>query len=657
VLNRLFIVLSTASVLVILAGVLFWYLAYGADLSGNGTVSVPGLESQVDIEWSNDVTVRLSGKGLSGLAVGLGYAHATSHAWEMLLYRQAALGRLSEWFGSGAEQEDMLTRLLQIGTTSKEAYERLTPTDRDLLEQYALGVNRAFADEKLPRRKAIVLLGLDPEKWKPWDSIAVERLWGWLGARTETIASSPAGTGKSITSLLRYGDRQLRSRLHLFGFDNSFVATDKTNLIFRMVTGNSGRPPFLAFEYAFDSGSTIRGMSVPGTLVVPIGQRDSDSWAFLLTTQLTLSSTAGRAVRMETSYDRMIGGSGEEMEIRILRAGNDLPLIDPGESIRAGRIDLLEWSGLEHDTDMPSWLGLLRGTWPVESSSTGMVDFTGMTVSSRRDVEIFGRDERHRTLANGWSLVANSEILARIETRSNELIASTEALGSWEFLSDNLSIQSKQDVRSLSRILSSDSTLSDRERTALSYLENWNFRFEASSIAASIVETMNQQIEEKPGADSIIGRRRYLGKSVDDLSKRFGKDMSAWRWETVQNRTLAYPGWMATSDFANIPRTVRSFGAAFRPIHVPGTGHPSTLLWGARSSSNPTDLYSRSDLATVAVSGVLRTSPDRLEYEMPSLNWSSFLGQYDAQKSFVRETISATEPLRFDHRIILRPNQ
>jgi len=602
VLTRLLLVLATIAVILTSIGVLFWYLAYGADSRHSGDVSIDGLQNQVGIEWLSDDAVQITGTGLPGFAAGLGYAHATSHAWEILLYRQAALGRLSEWFGAHAEQEDMLALMLELGATSEKAFHLLSRQDQILLQQYANGVNAAFEEQNVRRRKAIVLLGLAPEEWKPWDSIAVERLWAWLGAHTESIVPGPTATGKSITSLLRYGDRQLRSRLHLFGFENSFVGTDGKNLIFRMVTGNSGRPPYLAFEWTSATDETLRGLSVPGTLIVPIGQRNSDSWGFLMTTSLDLSSKAGIPLHTETKYDRMITGNGEEREIRILRAGPNLPLIDPGESIREGTTPLLRWSGFDRMTDAQIWLGLLRGARYHRTLSSRLFDFTGIEVSSSQTVETSGDEETHLAMAGGWQLVGQSNLLSEIGIRATGLTDSTEDLDPWIFLSDNVSEESRQMVGHIFQMLARDSTLSDRERTALNYLENWEYRFDGSSIAASIVETMDEQ-SEVPGRSSETDAevRQVLRRTMTELSGQFGYEMSAWRWEVVQKRSFAYPGWIANTDVSTSSRTVRSFWEAFQPVFSSrARGHPTTLLWGARRSAGPTDLYNRSDFATVS---------------------------------------------------------
>jgi penicillin G amidase len=659
VLSRLFLIISSLAALVISASLLFWYLAYGSGTSSDEKLSVEGLSEMVSLDWSREQSVHITASTTADFMIGLGFAHASARTWEMLLYRQTALGRLSEWFGEATEEQDLLMRILQIGSSARNSYFLLSSDDRTLLDRYADGINAALGLRRVGRNKAMVLLDLQPDRWEPWHSIAVERLWAWIGTRNERTTPTKGVAEKNFSSLIQNADDALRSRLHLFGFQNSVVATGNDEILFRYVLGNSGSASFQPFSAEIDGNTLVRGLSVPGSIMVPVGQRDSLAWGYLLTSSLNRRPISAHDLRVRTSYDRMVTGEGSEREIRILRMGTDLPLLDPDRRVSAGNVELLRWSGLRIMTDTPRWLSLLTSRkQSTDTHSTGLFDFAGAQLVPGSLPSVSGPPAWIRNLEFRWSVVSPQQTRGGSVDRLDDLVRNSNGNPGLEVWKDNLSLLAERNAGHVHSVLDADSSLSASERNALDYMDNWDFRYDPSSIAGSILESM-VSVADRPleSIDDPVLMRSVLSRSLSRLGKRFGSDMSAWRWETIQNRTLFNPGWNVREVNDDARRSVRSFQNAFLPVRTRGIGHPSTMMWGSRIVPDEDQWKVAPSDATVAVSGVLSARTQTLEFQLPSIDWSVFLGQFTEEIRPVEYNLSAYSRDYGTHQSLLIPDR
>jgi penicillin amidase len=110
--------------------------------------------------------------------VALGFVHAQDRLWQMETMRRTGAGRLSEILGESLLPTDRLMRTLGLYRLAERQVDRLLPETRQALEAYARGVNAFLArrDGALPPE--FVLLGHEPEPWRPADSL----VWGKLMA-------------------------------------------------------------------------------------------------------------------------------------------------------------------------------------------------------------------------------------------------------------------------------------------------------------------------------------------------------------------------------------------------------------------------------------------------------------------------------------------
>ena len=120
-----------AGIFLAIAGVVsvLLYLTFGVSTTAPRELQVSGLESEATVQFSQSGSALLDVTSVKDAAFSVGFTHAINHSWEMLLMRQASLGRLSEWFTQDAFPEDKLAKRLKLADHAKELYEtsNLTP--------------------------------------------------------------------------------------------------------------------------------------------------------------------------------------------------------------------------------------------------------------------------------------------------------------------------------------------------------------------------------------------------------------------------------------------------------------------------------------------------------------------------------------------------
>lgn len=100
----------------------------------------------------------------------LGFAHAQDRLFQLDLLRKSAAGELSEVVGKLALERDKTNRFFQFRQRAQTIVDSLNPQQRELLEQYANGVN-SFIDEYGSTGFEFTLTGTQMQPWKPQDTI------------------------------------------------------------------------------------------------------------------------------------------------------------------------------------------------------------------------------------------------------------------------------------------------------------------------------------------------------------------------------------------------------------------------------------------------------------------------------------------------------
>ena len=176
-----------------LAGFLVLVLAVGAVAAGlgytalrtsipaaNGNMEIAGLEGDVRLVRDRFGVPHIEAQRQIDAIRALGLAHAQDRLWQMHVLRMVAQGRLSEMFGKPTIETDVFLKTMDIETAARRSLEVLSPSARLMLTAYAEGVNSwinrktRLAEMRLPPE--FLILGVSPEPWEAWQTIADELL-------------------------------------------------------------------------------------------------------------------------------------------------------------------------------------------------------------------------------------------------------------------------------------------------------------------------------------------------------------------------------------------------------------------------------------------------------------------------------------------------
>ncbi len=628
----------------LIAGVL-WYLAYGVDTSPPSESYIPELSHTTTIFWSDEGPVQIHADSQGDFLTALGFVHGTNHSWTILLLRQTALGRLSEWFGRKSFDTDRLVKELRIAADAEAAYQDLKDLEKQHLGSFAAGISTALASRRVRMIPPIVLMEIEPEPWEPWHSLAVERLFAWIAAPVQSLESISA----SVEAFQRI-DQSIRRRLHLFGFENDIGifsgSGNQSGLGFRYVTGDTGVPIFQPVEFRTANVEKMRALSVPGTLILPAGRNPNFSWVLLMNSDVSISFENFSASELSLAFDRMTDEAGAEELVEIVRVDEKMPIGFEAPDAHRERAVLLDWAGFHVASDTGEWIRLIDGAVP----SLSLFRNDGIRVDNGGEMLITGFPSTSRMFGRGTVLVTNSDGGGAIAERLNDLVSGEEhSLDPSSLLRDTYSSAMHPFSDALVSVLEAEFSLNGPESDALSYLRNWDLKFNPESIAASIVDATQLRLSESARDGAAPGvLLDALRSGIADLSMRYGSDMSRWRWETVQGRSVYFPGWVSVQPGDR--RTVQQFAREYQPVPIPGRGHPTTLAWG------PTRAFAWR-MASSAWEGYFSSYPDEnFEFERPNVLYGKFLGRFLSENRQT-ESIRSSAWNEFDERTILHPEK
>jgi penicillin amidase len=135
------------------------------------TLRLAGLSAAVSITRDQWGIPHIRAASDSEVFFALGYAHAQDRLWQMETYRRAAQGRLAEWVGSSALEQDKLARTWGFYRTGAAQWSVLSEFTQQALKAYSAGVNGYIREGRLPIEYS--LLGVSPEAWTPEDSLGI----------------------------------------------------------------------------------------------------------------------------------------------------------------------------------------------------------------------------------------------------------------------------------------------------------------------------------------------------------------------------------------------------------------------------------------------------------------------------------------------------
>jgi penicillin amidase len=143
----------------------------------SGEIVVQGLKSEVRIVRDDNGVPYVRATSDMDAYFSMGYLHAQDRLWQLEVSRRLAQGRLSEVLGRKALQEDVWMRTLDLYGAAQSAWPALSEPARASLQAYADGIN-AYLDENRTLPPEFLLLGIEPQPWRPIDSLAWFKVFG-----------------------------------------------------------------------------------------------------------------------------------------------------------------------------------------------------------------------------------------------------------------------------------------------------------------------------------------------------------------------------------------------------------------------------------------------------------------------------------------------
>jgi len=162
------LVVSAILIVVVLA----WITLRGSLPTLDGEIPVKGLATMAMIERDADGIATITAGNRADVAYATGFAHGQDRFFQMDLIRRRSAGELSALFGSIALDTDKRFRWHRFRARAAENIAAMPAQELKLLERYAAGVNAALNSLNADPFE-YYLLGVDPEPWKPEDSILV----------------------------------------------------------------------------------------------------------------------------------------------------------------------------------------------------------------------------------------------------------------------------------------------------------------------------------------------------------------------------------------------------------------------------------------------------------------------------------------------------
>ena len=274
-----------------------------------GTVSVAGLDGQVEIVRDKNGVPHIFASTDNDAFFALGYVHAQDRLWQMELQRRIGAGRLSEIMGDVTLDVDKFLRTLGTYRAGVSAWRALDTETKLAIEAYVAGVN-GWIEEGHTLPVEFLILGVTPEPWTVYDSMVWSKMMMWdLGGnwddellralllpavgqeRTEELMPGyPSGATTILASDNAYSlltlDSFLKDNLQLGGLDmgsNSWVIAGRHTESGQPLLANDPHlgasiPSIWYLVELQGEELHVTGTTFPGLPIVPIGHNDNIAW-------------------------------------------------------------------------------------------------------------------------------------------------------------------------------------------------------------------------------------------------------------------------------------------------------------------------------------------------------------------------------------------
>jgi penicillin amidase len=158
--------------LVLLSVGLGWWALHASLAQLDGQRVLPGLGALVQIERDSLGVPTIHATNRLDATRALGFLHAQDRFFEMDLTRRAGAGELSELFGPVVLDRDREQRIHRPRSRARQALERATSAELELLKAYAEGVNGGLR-ALLVRPPEYLAIRTEPAPWRLEDTYLV----------------------------------------------------------------------------------------------------------------------------------------------------------------------------------------------------------------------------------------------------------------------------------------------------------------------------------------------------------------------------------------------------------------------------------------------------------------------------------------------------
>jgi penicillin amidase len=214
--------------LVIVVGVLGFVLSRQSFPQIEGTVSIPGLNGEVEVIRDEMGIPHIFASSERDLFMAQGYVQAQDRFFQMDVWRHIGAGRTAEMFGSSQVETDVFLRTLGWARVSQLELDQADPAVIEPLQYFADGVNAYLSDHqgaKLSFEYVILKLlapGYAPEAWKPLDSMTLSKMQAYQ------LSGNFGGWEDLKRAQLRYdlGEDKLAEFLPPYSPDHPIIVPD-----------------------------------------------------------------------------------------------------------------------------------------------------------------------------------------------------------------------------------------------------------------------------------------------------------------------------------------------------------------------------------------------------------------------------------------------
>lgn len=150
-----------------------WWLAQRSLPVMDGIVSAPLLVRSAMVKFDDRGIPYIEASSAHDIYFTQGYITAAQRMFQMDVLRRTALGELSGLFGPVSLSEDQLNRTIGFNRIAKEEWKKTSRKTRADIQAYCDGVNAYIEANQGKIGPEFLLLGSEPRKWSPTDSIAI----------------------------------------------------------------------------------------------------------------------------------------------------------------------------------------------------------------------------------------------------------------------------------------------------------------------------------------------------------------------------------------------------------------------------------------------------------------------------------------------------